>query len=71
MLEKLPDPELLQRLTLLAATAASLPDEIKQALWENAKQTSPDDPLATYLNRVFKNDQFLFDLLSELRKEPH
>jgi hypothetical protein len=71
MLEKLPDPEILQRLTLLAATAAAVPDEIKQAMWETAKQTNPEDPLTAYLNRVFSNDQFLFDLLSELRKEPH
>jgi hypothetical protein len=71
MLEKLPDPEILQRLTLLAATAAALPEEIKQSLWETAKQTNPEDPLSAYLKRVFANDQFLFDLMSELRKESH
>jgi hypothetical protein len=67
MTEQLSNLELLQRLTLLASTRAAFPDSLKQTLWEVAEASNPENPLAAYLEELFKSDQFISDLLKEPR----
>jgi hypothetical protein len=56
----------IQRLTLLCAVRAPLPDAIKQTLWQAATQENFANTLAAYLRDCLGDEQNINELLKEL-----
>jgi len=61
---------IMQRLTLLAACRAALPDSVKQTLWANALEKSPDNPVTEYLGEALRDNEFISAQLASLGESP-